>query len=129
MKYINNPLFLSLIILSCVTDGVIAQWFLYKHTVHIINNFTDGSKPLIFRCQSGDDDLGVKSLAKGREFHFTFGLQIFTRTLFFCRLRRGNAYNRSFDVFRDPLDIHLCKFKHIDGEYYWQARKDGIYFS
>ncbi|KAK9733400.1 hypothetical protein RND81_04G065800 [Saponaria officinalis] len=130
MKSIDNSLLSSLIMLSCITTCVMAGWLTREQTIHIINNFGDDSVPLIFRCQSGDDDLGVRSLAKGQEFHFSFESQFFLRTLFFCRFKRGHVFNRSFDLYKDRLDIHLCKYDDSKyTNYYWQARKDGIFFS
>ncbi|KAK9755543.1 hypothetical protein RND81_01G033100 [Saponaria officinalis] len=100
-----------------------------NYLVHILNDMDDNSKPLIVRCQSGDDDLGYKLLKKGESFSWKFKLHFFADTLFFCRIRWGNEKNRIFDAFEEEIDNRICEVHARDGDYFWKANSKGIYFS
>ncbi|GFQ03565.1 hypothetical protein PHJA_002500300, partial [Phtheirospermum japonicum] len=41
-------------------------------TVYVVNNLPSNSPLLDLRCQSGDDDLGNKTLRVNENFHWTF---------------------------------------------------------
>lgn len=52
------------------------------------------------RCQSGDDDLGWKTLQDGEAFMFQFGAHIFGRSHFWCTAS-GNQVWAAFPVYNE----------------------------
>lgn len=103
----------------------------YKEEVHIISGVFNNPEPLRVRCQSGDTDFGLRTLQRGEEFFWRFGLNIFGRTLYFCHFYWGTNY-RTFNVF----DGHLIKTHYCDRptsvsryKCYWMAKPDGFYVS
>ncbi|KAK9755542.1 hypothetical protein RND81_01G033000 [Saponaria officinalis] len=127
------PLFYFLAVVSCIAlttaNRTTNEFFLKVHIVYILNDMDDDSKPLIARCKSGDDDFGEKLLKKGESFYWRFKLHLFGRTLYFCRLRWEKEKNRSFDVFEDGRETRICNINGGEGDYYWKANREGIYFS
>ncbi|GFQ08782.1 hypothetical protein PHJA_003022200 [Phtheirospermum japonicum] len=91
-------------------------------TVYVVNNLPSNSPLLDLRCQSGDDDLGNKTLRVNENFHWTFCQNFFGRTLFFCHFYWGSK-QRVFTVFKTN------PFKGSYVTHYWLAKKDGFYFS
>lgn len=64
--------------------------------VHITNALGP-NVDLTVHCKSKDDDLGARLLHNGDGFEFSFNLNIFGTTLFFCSFQWGNEFHR-FDV-------------------------------
>ena len=61
-----------------------------------------GLPGLQFRCQSGDDDLGYHTLNTMEECHFSFTVDFWDNTLFFCHFY-WNSKDLSFVVFDTSL--------------------------
>ncbi|KAL7177467.1 hypothetical protein ACSBR2_030764 [Camellia fascicularis] len=85
-------------------------------------------EPLTLRCQSRDDDLGTHILNFGEDFQWSFRINVFYTTSFFCHFWWGSK-QQSFDVFfyytlgdycKSPTGIYTC---------YWRVRTDGFYIA
>ncbi|KAK9755540.1 hypothetical protein RND81_01G032800 [Saponaria officinalis] len=123
-------LFSLLVIMILCTSAMAGPEDFWKrrHTVHVINDIDDDSRPLIVHCKSGNDDLGEHSLRKGEEYIWTFHINFFGTTLFFCRFYWDDEKNRLFDSFKIQ-ETQTCDTFERGGHYYWAAKSDGIYFS
>ncbi|KAI5651141.1 hypothetical protein M9H77_37146 [Catharanthus roseus] len=78
------------------------------YRVEIRNSLPNNTKtPLVFRCQSKDDDLGYHSLTPGGEYYWDFDLNFFMSTLFFCHFYWGPK-DSVFDVFTWKLAKKNC---------------------
>ena len=124
--------FLPLVIVTChllCTQMLCEQQafqFFRSVEVHIISGVPNTPKPLRFRCQSKDDDLGEHTLNTGQEFNWKFSPNILGTTLFFCHFY-WNSKDRSFAVYDDRLrDLCSDSFK---SQCYWVAKPDGFYLS
>ncbi|XP_042477633.1 S-protein homolog 2-like [Macadamia integrifolia] len=92
-----------------------------KYTVHVINDLGQNQE-LNIHCKSKDDDLGPHTLMFGQEFSWTFQVNFFKTTLFWCNMQWGNTQG-SFEIFNAKTD------KAYGGKpYYRKVRKDGIYY-
>ncbi|KAH9728953.1 S-protein [Citrus sinensis] len=101
----------------------ITNSLLNHFTEHVINNLNNSST-LEAHCKSKDDDLGLRRLAAGTEFNWTFRVNFWSTTLFFCDLRWANGH-KAFDVYC-PDDQFLAK-KCAYNFCRRSARDDGIY--
>lgn len=92
-------------------------------TVHIVNELPN-NESLTIHCYSKDDDLGWHNFGVGGEFHWSFRLNIFRRTLFACDVQwiQGRVHFNAFYV-KEKFE-KKCGFKDCS----WRARGDGIYF-
>ncbi|KAH6791340.1 hypothetical protein C2S51_006346 [Perilla frutescens var. frutescens] len=99
-----------------------------KYTVHIVNNLTSSSNnPLLIHCASGDDDLGNHSLARTCDFNWSFRMNFFSTTLFFCRFR-WEGKNVAHDVFTDRLSDGCFPIDgHVIYRCRWLVKEDGFY--
>ncbi|GAV91251.1 Self-incomp_S1 domain-containing protein, partial [Cephalotus follicularis] len=75
---------------------------------------------VIVHCKSKDDDLGVRVLSQGNYFGFTFNINLWRTTLFFCGFT--SQYGRGvYDIVKARRDSHRCT--HCS----WEVREDGVY--
>ncbi|PRQ41577.1 putative plant self-incompatibility S1 [Rosa chinensis] len=94
-----------------------------KKFVRIVNNLSKGER-LNFHCQSKDNDIGVRSLAVNEQYEFSFRINIWRTTLFFCRLWYSDkhaefvAFKVSYDFYQDCGNQDHC---------IWTAKEDGVY--
>mgnify|MGYP001796302752 CR=1 FL=1 len=72
-------------------------------------------------CQSGDSDLGLKTLYNEDGFRFGFNVNLFSTTLWYCHFKWGNKY-LSYNVFEAEPEYD-CR-----GTLYWQIKGDGLYY-
>ncbi|CAF2232298.1 S-protein homolog 2 [Brassica rapa] len=72
-----------------------------KKTVEIIN---DIGSIVSYHCKSKDDDFGVRSLQVDSSWSFSFGRQIFGRSLFFCYFVLPKIGSYWFDIYKEPRD-------------------------
>ncbi|KAH6810359.1 hypothetical protein C2S51_024121 [Perilla frutescens var. frutescens] len=94
-----------------------------KYTVHIVNNLPNNSNnPLLIHCASGDDDLGNHSLARTCDFNWSFRMNFFWTTLFFCRFR-WEGKNVAHDVFTDKLSYGCFPIDGHDFRCRWEIRQ------
>ncbi|XAR62735.1 hypothetical protein NMG60_11017596 [Bertholletia excelsa] len=81
------------------------------------------------RCQSKDTDLGLQTLQTNQQLHWSFHINIFETTLYFCHFYWG-ANDAFFDVFTHRFSNRHCVVVFAQ-EYNctWEAREDGFYVS
>ncbi|KAJ9182190.1 hypothetical protein P3X46_006213 [Hevea brasiliensis] len=93
-----------------------------KYHVHIVNNLTNNI--LNLHCKSKDDDLGPHALPVNTEFHFSFRVNLFGTTLFWCNFNWGNGRGGGYKVFWYGKGLaRKCNYKNC----IWSARDDAIY--
>lgn len=71
---------------------------------YVVNKLTE---PLNARCQSGDKDLGNRTIAATNELSWDFCNNLFGRTLWFCHLYWGSK-DKVFDVYNSKLAKKYC---------------------
>ncbi|KAF9603728.1 hypothetical protein IFM89_037574 [Coptis chinensis] len=82
--------------------------------VHVYLKNEIGPKvALNFRCQSKDNNLGDHILYYGQTYTWSFGDQIFGRTLYWCRMHwldsKKNIYiEGTFDIYKTSPDKLIC---------------------
>ncbi|CAI0438039.1 unnamed protein product [Linum tenue] len=75
----------------------------------MIGNALGGSVQLKAHCKSKDDDLGVRVLGPGQDFHFRFWTSVFSTTLFKCSFEwPGSGKLHWYDVYNDKRDYWGC---------------------
>ncbi|XP_062088952.1 S-protein homolog 5-like [Humulus lupulus] len=89
--------------------------------VRVVNKLDEGLS-LTIHCKSKNDDLGVHVLGRDEYFEWTFYVNLWETTLFFCRFDWRDA-SKTFDAYRAIRDIHRCN--HC----LWEAKPDAIYGS
>ncbi|XP_024021685.1 S-protein homolog 5 [Morus notabilis] len=73
-------------------------------------------------CASKDTDLGTHKLTFGGNFHWSFNVNFWRTTLFYCDKSWDNVKGH-FDVFMAKRDTHRC----AEDECFWEVKKDGLY--
>ncbi|KAF3625107.1 putative F-box/kelch-repeat protein-like [Capsicum annuum] len=97
-----------------------------KINVHIVDGIKKNKPQLIFRCASGDDDLGWHfPTYQGSDFQFSFKLNFFVETIFFCHFWWGKK-DVSFEVYRNS---GACGSEIHTGICYWLVKEDGFYLA
>ncbi|GFP82804.1 hypothetical protein PHJA_000423500 [Phtheirospermum japonicum] len=91
-----------------------------KERVSIYNDLPQNSKALLVRCQSKDDDLGMRTLYPGQGFDWSFNINIIRSTLFFCHFYWESKQD-TFDVFNTKWDLYRV--------YNYVVRTDGVYLN
>ncbi|XP_019097764.1 PREDICTED: pumilio homolog 15-like [Camelina sativa] len=88
----------------------------------VISNQLEHNKLLKVHCHSKSDDLGEHILKIGEEYEFRFNNNIWSSTLFWCRMEQGPHYRhyRAFVVYKTSWRHPTCK---------WIAAENGIYLS
>ncbi|CAK7342113.1 unnamed protein product [Dovyalis caffra] len=113
---------MSLFISPC--GGQVVVPVFQKYNVHIVNGLSQ-NKTLLVHCKSKDDDLGVHNLAVGLEFRWSFKVNAFSTTLFWCYLGPSNDSHAAFTAFKDKEKItDSCD---DDNNCFWIAKDDGVY--
>lgn len=93
-----------------------------KRYVHVVNGLS-GHRMLFVHCKSKDDDIGEHNLAVGTEISWSFKINFFATTLFWCYTRTDHQH-ATFNVFwahawlEDRCDRKTC---------IWTAKDDGFY--
>lgn len=92
-----------------------------KRYVHVVNGLSPG-RMLFVHCKSKDDDIGQHNLAVGDEISWSFTINFFSTTLFWCYTRTDHQH-ATFKVYwvRPWLDDR-CNKNCI-----WTAKDDGFY--
>ncbi|XP_062177018.1 S-protein homolog 1-like [Alnus glutinosa] len=111
---------LLLVLALCMSQPLIAN--AGKFVVHVENGLKNDI--LQAHCKSGDDDLGLQYISVNKEFQWSFGINFWQSTLFFCNMSWVGG-QRTFDVFW-VNNIFFRKYcPHYDC--LWRAQEDGIY--
>lgn len=93
--------------------------------IHVVNGLEN--ETLLVHCKSKDDDLGNQNLAaKGDEFHWTFKVNFFGTTLFWCYLQKPN-FDVSFESFWVEKTHPWLNSRCYDKNCFWIAKDDGVY--
>jgi len=100
-------------------------------TVRIVNRLSN-KKVLFAHCKSGDDDLGPQYIKTRDEFKFSFRVNFFRTTLFWCNMSKDKKSHASLDVFwsfsnagkHGGFDLSTWA---VNEEALWIVRDDGIY--
>ncbi|MCL7046657.1 hypothetical protein MKW94_003816 [Papaver nudicaule] len=92
----------------------------------ILRNELSPNITLTYHCKSADDDLGERSLAFKGEWLWSFFVNFWDTTLFWCNFwwveDNGNPRHESFQIYKAKRDMRRC------GAYCWRlVRSDGIY--
>lgn len=96
-----------------------------KWRVHVVNRLNNAT--LFVHCKSKDDDLGFHNLVGvGSEFQWSFKNNLWATTLFWCLLRKPNAYV-SFEAFWIEKTHIWLNYRCHGGNCIWTAREDGVY--
>lgn len=94
--------------------------------VCIINDMPSDPPPLTVHCKSGDDDIGSKDLLLHEEYRWSFRVNFWETTLFFCSARWGGGKRTYIDAFVAIRDERRCRKNRYC---LWSVREDGFYFS
>ncbi|KAI8537897.1 hypothetical protein RHMOL_Rhmol09G0059700 [Rhododendron molle] len=126
MNRLFLPLLISLAFYSAYVlsnaDGATDQYI-----VSIVSVVPNNPKPLRIHCRSGDDDLGYHDLKTGEDFHWSFRLNFFSTTRFYCHFW-WDSKDKSFDVFYYYTVADKCQ-KQRPFTCYWIVRPEGFYLS
>ncbi|KAF7814535.1 leguminosin group486 secreted peptide [Senna tora] len=85
----------------------VAQGFGRKTHVKV-NNFLDNDLDLTLHCKSADDDLGVQILRYDQNFEWSFVVNVFGTTLFYCSFQWEGEFHH-FDIYKAERDFFLCE--------------------
>ncbi|KAF3657012.1 putative WAT1-related protein-like [Capsicum annuum] len=128
--YPYSKILLSLFILSLINimQMTNAISLIPKITLHFISDLPQNSPLAQVHCKSKDDDLKVRTLRPGDQFDFSFHMNFFATTLYYCSFVWGSKHN-TFDVFK--LGDNFCGFGnfHKNVQCSWMMRDNGIYWA
>ncbi|PIA62067.1 hypothetical protein AQUCO_00200210v1 [Aquilegia coerulea] len=92
-----------------------------------VNNLIAPNKMMDIHCKSKDDDLQLQTLAYGQNQTWSFKVNFWGTTLFWCGMGwkddTGRYLQGSFKIYEYMRDYSKC-----DGICVWNAQKDGLYF-
>lgn len=91
-----------------------------RRHVHIVNNLPTA---IGLHCESGDDDLGFRTLQPNQSQMIRFRIDWLLKTHFTCHAQ-WEGRSKLFDAFIVKRDMDRC-----GGRCYWSVRDDGFYFS
>ncbi|MCL7036016.1 hypothetical protein MKW94_013039 [Papaver nudicaule] len=107
---------------SSVTDGFGIAW---QKTTVVVRNDLPPNTMLAYHCKSANDDLGERYLASNTEWSWSFKVNFWDTTLYWCNFgwnENGKPRQEGYKVFKGRKDVETC------GVYcYRSIRSDGIY--
>ncbi|GAV79532.1 Self-incomp_S1 domain-containing protein [Cephalotus follicularis] len=88
-----------------------------NYHVYVINIMKSN---VTIHCKSKDDDLGVHVLSYGKPYEWSFNVNFWKTTLFFCGFisQYGSGV---YDIFRADRDLGRCRIC------LWEVREDGVH--
>ncbi|KAL9243236.1 hypothetical protein vseg_017148 [Gypsophila vaccaria] len=95
----------------------------------------EANEPVILRCQSGNEDLGYRTLGPGLTFDYGFTSLRFGHLLYFCHFYMGHM-DQIFDVYSNSVSGGCEPFKNypelphpqcFNGHAEWVIKDDGFY--
>ncbi|OVA18536.1 Plant self-incompatibility S1 [Macleaya cordata] len=125
-----SSLFMLLLVLSSTWCPLpVHGWFeIYFDliTVYVMNDLAPYTT-LNLHCKSKDDDLGEHKLAHGQNFNWTFHINFWQTTLYWCSMwwydSNGQVVQGTFDIYKARRDYaRKCRSQCC-----WFIRKDGLY--
>ncbi|PKI64257.1 hypothetical protein CRG98_015367 [Punica granatum] len=88
----------------------------FEHISVSISNQLPNGAPFTIHCKSKDDDLGTHVIGAGQSYEFSFRINFWETTLFFCGLGKQGGHV-DFDIYKVPYRCDDCK---------WQVRGDAV---
>ncbi|KAI3858792.1 hypothetical protein MKW92_029414 [Papaver armeniacum] len=107
---------------SSVADGF--GWYNTKTRVALTNELSPNTT-LTFHCKSADDDLGERSLAFDTAWGWSFRINFFDTTLYWCNFwweDNGKPRQEGFQIYKAKRDFKRCRYFCR-----YDVRSDGIY--
>ena len=101
---------------------------LEKWEIHIVNGLSKGQM-LLVHCKSKDNDLGEHNLTAASEFNWSFRVNLWDSTLFWCFLRKPNGQHKSFEAFWVEKESIWLYYRCLESNCTWTAKDDGIYLA
>ncbi|OVA13269.1 Plant self-incompatibility S1 [Macleaya cordata] len=111
----------------------------YNHRVHVhVNNILYPGTNMTLHCKSKDDDLGEQIRTFGQDFEWSFGVNFWDTTLFWCNIwwspSPGRLIEGGFHIYDSKRDIDDCgkmclRFVKPDGIYFNFPAKGGPTYS
>ncbi|KAL3536019.1 hypothetical protein ACH5RR_004480 [Cinchona calisaya] len=108
-------LFMMVLVLVLIQS----QSFLEKVHVTVINGLGNG-RIMSIHCQSRDDDLGNHILPDGHATEWSFRVNIWGTTVFYCDVTWIDSSMHHFDAYSHRRDHNRCKRDCI-----WMIKDDG----
>ncbi|KAL7144086.1 hypothetical protein ABFS83_08G235100 [Erythranthe nasuta] len=97
-----------------------------NYEVHIINNLPKNSAALKIHCASKDTDFGIHVFQPNQEFYWTFCMNFWATTMYFCHFWWG-AKDTSFEVFNMDLTL-VCDSMYLPlQKCKWYVKEKGFY--
>ncbi|KAG2674295.1 hypothetical protein I3843_13G112600 [Carya illinoinensis] len=93
-----------------------------KVHIHVINRLGDG-RSMNIHCRSKDNDVGNVVLEDGFETEWSFSVNFWGTTLFYCNVRWDNSSWYHFDAYSDDRDHKRCH-----SECRWMISNEGSLF-
>ena len=120
----SHSLSLSLLALFMIMSQlVISNAFLNRYTVHVINGLKN--ETLQAHCKSKDDDIGLHQIDVNEQFQWSFRVNFWDSTLFWCTMWWTGG-QRLIEVF--PTDDNKFLYTDCgDKNCRWMGKEDGIY--
>lgn len=94
--------------------------------IHVVNGLTN-AQTLLVHCKSKDNDLGEHDLNGGTEYNWTFRVNFWDTTLFWCYLQKPDGKSSSFEAFWVEKSTIWLVYKCSGNNCIWIAKDDGIY--
>lgn len=98
----------------------------HKWQIHVLNELSN-DQMLFVHCKSRDDNLGQHNVSVGNEFNWSFRVNFWNTTLFWCFLRKPNAQSVSFEAFWIEKTSIWLFYRCYDSNCIWTAKDDGVY--
>ena len=118
--------FLVIVLAFGISTALTTSKILDKHYVRIVNNLDN--YVLFYHCKSKDDDLGLRKLQPGENWQFSFQVNFFETTLFFCNFWYTNSSKIKFHAVFDVFSTNFELIQHCGGyDCIWIAKDDGLY--
>lgn len=93
--------------------------------IHVVNGLSNDT--LSVHCKSKDNDLGNQNLVhRGDEFQWTFKVNFWGTTLFWCYLEKPH-FNVSFEAYWVEKHEPWLNSRCYNNNCIWTAKDDGIY--
>ncbi|RDX94576.1 S-protein-like 2, partial [Mucuna pruriens] len=114
-QFVKSVLFLGLLTLSSTSNG-------FEPTTHVyVKNALENGAELLLHCKSRDNDLGLQHLHHNESYEFSFKVNFFGTTQFYCSFQWGNNFHW-FDIYIASRDDRCKRCS-------WTVKQNGPCFS
>ncbi|KAK9675682.1 hypothetical protein RND81_11G023300 [Saponaria officinalis] len=131
-----NYIFVTILIITtiCTIDHMARQVDGKRRHFYLKNEIWR-NPPVVYRCQSGIQDSGIKELKSGQTLDYSFEDYLFLETLYFCHFYFQRK-DRIFDVLTDKMEFKCILSQRPEDLYWvkcfnyhveWVIREDGFY--